>query len=166
MNVMLRFGLASVCLALAGALGLPSVWAYTTAAVRTGSGGAFQVVTAQPGGGTQPFVYCTAGDITIDRGSGAYGDIPITCFNGLAPHSVTLSITYSVSPGGNQAPSYSPSSPLSLTMSGSSASTALRVNVAQSTTRATYAVSYSAATTGTPAVQISGLSFQSQFVVQ
>ena len=166
MNAPFRIGFAALCLALAAAAGLPQIWAYSTAAVRTGSSGAFQVVAAQPSGGTQPLVYCTAGDVTINRGPGAYADIPITCFNGLSPHAVTLSISYGVTPNVAQTPTYSPTSPISLTVSGTSASTTLRVTTAANATRTTYTVSYTAATTGTPAVQISGLTFQSQFIVQ
>jgi hypothetical protein len=166
MNTTLRVGIAALSLALAAGMALPRVWAYTSAAVQTGSSGAFQVVATQPSGGKQPIVYCTAGDITINRGPGAYGDIPITCFNGLSPHSVTLTISGSVSPSVSQPPSYSPSTPISLTISGTSASTTLRVTTAANTTRTTYTISYTAATTGTPAVQISGLSFQNQVVVQ
>ena len=166
MSAPLRIGVGALCLALAAASGLSQIWAYTTAAVRTGSGGAFQVVAAQPSGGTQPLVYCTAGNVTINRGPGAYADIPITCFNGLSPHAVTLSITYGVTPTVAQSPTYSPTSPITLTVAGTSAATTLRVTTAANTTRTTYTVAYTAATTGTPAIQVSGVTFQSQFIVQ
>jgi hypothetical protein len=141
---------------------LPEISAYTSALVHTASTGNFQVVAAQPAGSKAPFVYCTAGNVTVAHGTNT--TITITCTNGFA-HSVPLSVTYSATTSPHP-PSYSPSSPLSLTVpANGQASTSITVTNPKTTDRTTFTLSYTAATSGSQGVTISGISFSSTLTV-
>jgi hypothetical protein len=143
--------------------GLPHVAAYTSALVRTSGNGAFQVVSAQPSGGKVPFVYCTASDVNVARG--ASDSVGVTCNNGFA-YNVTLTITFSDGSSGGHPPTYNPSSSLSLTVpANGQASSSIAVTTSNNTTRATYTMSYTASTSGTQGVTISGIAFTSAMTV-
>lgn len=147
------FLLGATLLLLAAWQALPALQAYTTGKVNSGDGlVSIVAVPVTPSGNPRPLVYCTATDESVTAGSNVA--VTITCFNGLA-HSIDLAVSYSAS-SSTTPPTYSPPSPLAITVaSDSSASAALTVQTTLTTTPGTYTISYSAQITGNPSVAVS-----------
>lgn len=146
-----------------GEMGLTRVKGYTTATVRSGTG---SFLVASPptteDGDPRPLLYCTAPDILLYRPLLLTDSkpIPVTCYNGFN-HSISLEIAYTLSTGQLIPPSFTPDSPLSLTVpGGGSAQSTITVTVTTLTSPGTVALTYTVTTPGSPAVEIS-TSFQS-----
>lgn len=155
--------LGTALLLLAAWQSLPVLQAYSTGLVNSGDGSVSIVdIPASPPGNPRPLVFCTAGDQTVTAGSN--GDVTITCYNGLG-HTIDLSIAYASSPATANPPTYTPASPLTVTVAtDSSASTTLTVQTTLDTTTGTYTLSYSAQISTPPSVAVT-FSFSSTVTV-
>jgi hypothetical protein len=144
-------GAAALLLAAWGLV--PALRAYTTGQVRSGDGAIrIAAVPGTPPGNPRPLVYCTADSVTVTAGSNEA--MTVTCYNGLG-YSVELSLAYTASPVDQTPPTYSPASPLSLTVpSNSSAGTSLTVQTTAETTQRTYTVTFQVTTGGSDPIRV------------
>jgi hypothetical protein len=167
-----RQALAVTGLLVVAAAAAPQVWAFTTAAVKTSPNGGYRIVAATPSAGQQPFLYCTATDVSLTapnaRNATVTGTIDVNCSNGLTASALPLSIDYSVSGPANAIyPSFSPNAPISVTLPGGSYKvTSIQVVVDKDTDIGTYTVAYTVDTTSSATIAVTGVTFQSKVVVQ